>query len=341
VEFTRDIQPIFEASCVQCHARGKEKGGFSLETRADFLDGGENGIAAVLGRSAESPVMKLITSLDAETVMPKKGKKLTPQQVATFRAWIDQGMIWPQEITFAKHEPANLRPRELASLGAPAAANPVDGFVGTSLAHQGVAWPQRVDDRVYARRVWLDTIGLLPPTAELEAFVADGAADKRERLVTRLLENRQAYAEHWLTFWNDLLRNDYKGTGYIDGGRKPITSWLYTALARNLPLAPHRGDANTLVQFHFEHDLARPTFAYLDKHQRCSQQLQLVYLQMVQQPERHLYNLPNKSLYDGHQRQLCIHFDLWQWHLVNKRLSNQSHGRKQRCAQKLFQREVR
>ncbi|OYU97883.1 MAG: hypothetical protein CFE26_28525, partial [Verrucomicrobiales bacterium VVV1] len=38
-----------------------------------------------------------------------------------------------------------------------------------------------------------------------------------------------------MTFWNDLLRNDYKGTGYIDGGRKPITSWLYTALARNVP----------------------------------------------------------------------------------------------------------
>ena len=235
VQFARDIQPIFEASCVQCHARGKEKGGFSLETRADFLDGGETGIAAVAGRSAESPVMKLITSLDAETVMPKKGKKLTPQQVAIFRAWIDQGMVWPQEINFAKHEPANLRPRELASLAVPAAANPVDSFVGTSMAQQGVPWPQRVDDRVYARRVWLDTIGLLPPPAELEAFVADGAADKRERLVARLLENRQAYAEHWLTFWNDLLRNDYKGTGYIDGGRKPITSWLYTALARNLP----------------------------------------------------------------------------------------------------------
>jgi len=32
---------------------------------------------------------------------------------------------------------------------------------------------------------------------------------------------------NWLSFWNDLLRNDYAGTGYIDGGRKPISSWLY------------------------------------------------------------------------------------------------------------------
>ncbi|MFM9953554.1 MAG: hypothetical protein ACKVVO_05825, partial [Opitutaceae bacterium] len=35
VDFARDIQPIFEASCVQCHGRGKNKGSFSLETRED------------------------------------------------------------------------------------------------------------------------------------------------------------------------------------------------------------------------------------------------------------------------------------------------------------------
>ena len=51
----------------------------------------------------------------------------------------------------------------------------------------------------------------------------------------RLLADDRHYAEHWLSFWNDLLRNDYRGTGYIDGGRKQITSWLYSALATNMP----------------------------------------------------------------------------------------------------------
>jgi hypothetical protein len=54
-------------------------------------------------------------------------------------------------------------------------------------------------------------------------------------LVRRLLGERQAYADHWLTFWNDLLRNDYRGTGYTDGGRKQITGWLYRALLDNKP----------------------------------------------------------------------------------------------------------
>jgi hypothetical protein len=43
------------------------------------------------------------------------------------------------------------------------------------------------------------------------------------------------YAEHWLTFWNDLLRNDYGGTGFITGGRKQISNWLYRALIDNMP----------------------------------------------------------------------------------------------------------
>ena len=74
---------------------------------------------------------------------------------------------------------------------------------------------------------YLDVIGLLPPREEVEKFVAADAADKRARLVERLLADRAGYAGHWLTFWNDLLRNDYSGTGYIDGGRKQITGWLY------------------------------------------------------------------------------------------------------------------
>lgn len=241
VDFARDIQPIFEASCVQCHARGKAKGGFSLETRADFMEGGDAGAPAKAGKSAESLVIEMISGLDPEILMPKKGKKLTAPQVAVFRAWIDQGLPWPKEITFFKHEPANLRSRELAELVVPQPvaadatlfANPVDRFVDASFAKNKVAWPKLVDDRTFARRVWLDAIGVLPPPAELEAFLADTSTTRRAQLVQRLLGDNQRYAEHWLTFWNDMLRNDYKGTGYIDGGRKVITDWLYTALARN------------------------------------------------------------------------------------------------------------
>ncbi len=77
-------------------------------------------------------------------------------------------------------------------------------------------------------------MGLLPTPETLDGFLSDTPHDKRLRRIRDLLGNHRAYADHWLTFWNDLLRNDYQGPGYIDGGRKQITAWLYRSLAANV-----------------------------------------------------------------------------------------------------------
>ncbi len=58
---------------------------------------------------------------------------------------------------------------------------------------------------------------------------------KRRDKVAELLSRDIDYADHWMSFWNDLLRNDYAGTGFIDGGRKQITAWLYRSLEENKP----------------------------------------------------------------------------------------------------------
>ena len=78
-------------------------------------------------------------------------------------------------------------------------------------------------------------IGQLPAPSETEAFLKDGDPKKKEKLARFLLADKRAYADHWLSFWNDLLRNDYAGTGFIDGGRKQISAWLYRSLVDNKP----------------------------------------------------------------------------------------------------------
>jgi len=113
--------------------------------------------------------------------------------------------------------------------------NPVDRLLSPYYVAHKVPPALPVDDRAFARRVTLDLIGTLPPERELREFVADKAPDKRRQLVIRLLKDDARYAEHWLSFWNDMLRNDYIGTGYIDGGRAQITDWLYAALETNMP----------------------------------------------------------------------------------------------------------
>lgn len=239
ISFSKDIKPIFEASCIKCHGRGKSKGDFRLNTRDTLLKGGQSGPVVISGKSAASLLIELVSGLDPDNVMPQKGSKLTRDQVGLLRAWIDQDLPWDAGVSFGRIPPINLAPRKPAlptgSAKDARAKNPIDLFLRPYFAAQKFTPSKSVSDAVYARRVYLDVLGLLPPREELEEFVADKSPDKRQRLVRRLLADNPRYAEHWLTFWNDVLRNDYKGTGYIDNGRKQITGWLYAALAKNMP----------------------------------------------------------------------------------------------------------
>jgi hypothetical protein len=232
------VKPILEASCIKCHGHGRSKGGFKIDTRDTLLKGGDSGPAAVPGHSQDSYLIEMVSGLDPDNVMPQKGSKLTREQVGVLRAWIDQGLSWSEGVTFGRTPPLNLDPPVSTIPAGPDALRSVNGVdlqLAPYFARHGLAGGKRVNDAVFARRVYLDVIGLLPAPKELEAFLADSRLDKRELLVKRLLADNQRYAEHWLTFWNDLLRNDYKGTGYIDDGRKQITDWLYSALANNMP----------------------------------------------------------------------------------------------------------
>ncbi len=234
VDFKTEIKPIFEASCIRCHGRGRDKGGLQIDSRETLLKGGDSGPSVVPGHGADSFLVALVAGAVPDVVMPKKGKKLTPEQCGVLRAWIDQGLPWDAGVGFGPVEPKNLLARMPQVPAGNLEANPVDRFMDVYFQEHQIKAAHAVTDRVFARRVYLDTIGLLPSPEELKTFTASRKSAKREQLAAELLSRREAYAQNWLSFWNDLLRNDYKGTGYIDGGRKQITQWLYSALRTNM-----------------------------------------------------------------------------------------------------------
>jgi hypothetical protein len=234
VDFAHDVLPLLKARCAECHTNGTYKGSVSFDTREDML----KSEVVVAGDSGKSVLIERVTADDPKERMPPKGPKLTDKEVAALRAWIDQKVPWQEGFTFARGTGyvAPLRPRRPDLPPArDGRTNPIDRIIDAYLAEHKVPTPAPVDDATFLRRVSLDVVGLLPAPEELDAFLADPTPDKRARLVRRLLDDRRAYAEHWLTFWNDLLRNDYAGTGYIDSGRKQITGWLYRALLDNMP----------------------------------------------------------------------------------------------------------
>jgi len=242
VDFHKDILAILSNSCAKCHAGGKQKGGFSIDTRESLIKGGESGAAVVPGKSAESRLIALVGGLEPDAIMPAQGPRLSAEQVGLLRAWIDQGLPWEVGFTFKKTRSAPLEPRQVA---VPAAgpgsnlSNPIDLILELYFVSAGVTPTDVVDDRTFLRRVYLDLIGILPAPDEVDTFLDDRDPAKRALVVGKLLSNsqpfNQQYAIHWLTFWNDALRNDYRGTGYIDGGRLQITDWLAKSLVENLP----------------------------------------------------------------------------------------------------------
>ncbi len=236
-DFSHQIVPILREHCAECHAGDKKKGSFSMNDRASLLAGGESGKAVIPGNAAKSPLIDAVTTKDPDKQMPPKGARLAPEKVKLLREWIDAGLPWEEGFAFKKpaYEPP-LKPRRPTLPPVVAGrSNPVDRILDADLARRKAATPKPVEDATFARRAYLDLVGLLPEPVALEKFLADKSADKRAKLVRDLLANDTAYAEHWLTFWNDLLRNDYSGTGFITSGRKQITKWLYRALVENKP----------------------------------------------------------------------------------------------------------
>ena len=234
VDFAHDVVPILKTHCVECHGGENAEGGFSLNTRELFLESG----VAEPGPVGGSYFLDLIQSDDADVQMPPPEKVRVPDaEVAVLKRWVDEGMKWEPNFTFGAptYEPP-FRPRR-PELPPPAEGreNPIDRLVDESLRAREGAPLRPVDDATFIRRVSMDLTGLLPTADQVSGFLADESPDKRDRLIDSLLADDIAYAEHWLTFWNDLLRNDYDGTGFITGGRTQISDWLLEALKTNRP----------------------------------------------------------------------------------------------------------
>jgi mono/diheme cytochrome c family protein len=238
VDYEREIRPILSENCLECHSQDKRKGGLSLATYGDVLDGGKDGAVVRPGRSSHSMMIDRVKGTVGDR-MPLDELPLSDEQIALLQRWIDQGARATP--TSAPAPPPWEAPLALTAPALPAVVwpgwnRPADRLVAAYLSRARVAQPTLVPDAAFARRAYLDVWGLLPSAADLRAFVADTAPDKRDRLVARLLADDKKYAEHWISFWNDLLRNE-DGQSYFSeqSGRRSITEWLMSSLVANRP----------------------------------------------------------------------------------------------------------
>jgi mono/diheme cytochrome c family protein len=230
VDFDRDVKPIFAKHCAACHGAGKQKGGLRLDRRADALTGGDSGAAIAPGKPADSPLLKRVTSADPAERMPPKGDPLSPAQVATLRAWIEQGAKWPDD--GSSRNPADwwsLKPVRRPAV--PEVRNPkfeirneIDRFILAKLSDKGLSPSPEADKRTLIRRLSFDLIGLPPTPEEIDAFLKDTSPDAYEKLVDRLLASPH-YGERWARHWLDVVH--FGETHGYDKDKPRPNAWPY------------------------------------------------------------------------------------------------------------------
>jgi mono/diheme cytochrome c family protein len=245
VGFEADVRPILAASCYRCHGPKAAKGGLVLDRKAEALRGGDEGQVIVPGKSGASRLVRYVSGLDDDHVMPPEngGKRLSPDQVGVLRAWIDQGAKWPDSADRTGSNMSShwafrppIRPKTPAVKDAAWVRNPIDAFVLARLEREGLKPSPEAERGTLLRRLSLDLIGLPPTVAELDAFLADGSPDAYEKQVDRLMASPQ-YGERWARRWLDRAR--YADTNGYEKDRErsiwPYRDWVIDALNRDMP----------------------------------------------------------------------------------------------------------
>jgi hypothetical protein len=123
-------------------------------------------------------------------------------------------------------------PRPGVEFERPPETNFIDKLVWNKLQLLGIEPSGPADDAEFMRRVYLDTSGTLPDAKEVRAFLEDKSADKRSKLIDKLLQ-RDEYADYWTMHWLNLLRADQLKV--TPQGTVAVQRWLRDQFTENVP----------------------------------------------------------------------------------------------------------
>jgi hypothetical protein len=218
--FERDVLPILNAHCLQCHGGVHQRNGLDLRSLPAVLKGGQSGPVIVPGKPDESLLWQKLQT-DA---MPKTDNKVAAANKAIIRAWIASGARSAEPKGAVRVTRAALTPAEVAQR--------IDREIGARLTAAKVPASPRADDAEFLRRVYLDIAGK-PPTGETTAaFLADTDPQKRAKLIDTLLASED-FGRHFAERWVNLF---YLTTvNQRPPGPEPFVEWLAKGLNASQP----------------------------------------------------------------------------------------------------------
>lgn len=234
IDFEKQILPIFQANCFDCHDENTQESKFRLDRKSDLLRGGDSGEPAIIaGQSGKSHLIKLVRGEEAGHLMPPDEQdRLSTEQIRLLATWIDQGAPWPGPNGVVKQETQTTDHwsfQPLAKVTPPAFKDDgitggIDAFVIQKLHDKQLKHNPAADRRTLIRRLYLDVLGLPPTPAQVQQFLNDTAPDACQKLVEQTLASPH-YGERWARHWLDLVR--FAETHGFETNRERPHAWPY------------------------------------------------------------------------------------------------------------------
>ena len=200
VDFDREIRPLLQERCIECHGEKKQKGELRLDAKVHAFKGGHDGPAILAGKADASPLFQRITSIDEDERMPPKGDPLTPAQISLLREWINAGAKWPENAT----DKAALTDKRLQHWSVqpirkdfPANAT-IDSFIEAKLRENGLTMSPEADARTLKRRLHFDLLGLPPSAVSDKSDLSDQAYGSLVDFLLASPHFGERQARHWL-----------------------------------------------------------------------------------------------------------------------------------------------
>ena len=243
VSFKRDVVPILSEKCLKCHGLASPMANLDLKSREGALKGGQHGPAIVPGDSAASNLYKHVAGQE-QPRMPLGGK-LTDEEIAVLKAWIDRGAEWDSGLTLSASVPANgpgtvkqftaaqrnywafqkiVKPNVPSVKAKGWIRTPIDAFLLAKLEEKNLKPNPPADKLTLIRRAYFDLIGLPPTPEQVQAFLSDNSPQAFEKIVDELLASPH-YGERWGRHWLDLAR--YADTQGFKADETRPNVWRY------------------------------------------------------------------------------------------------------------------
>jgi hypothetical protein len=232
VDFDREIRPLLQERCIECHGEKKQKGELRLDAKVHAFKGGHDGAAILAGKADASPLFQRITSTDEDEKMPPKGDPLTPAQISLIREWIDSGAKWPENatdkaaLTDKRLQHWSVQPIKVASalaesLGLKPELLSIDTFIEAKLRENGLTISPQADARTLTRRLHFDLLGLPPSDVSDKSDLSD---QTYESLVDSLLASPH-FGERQARHWLDIVH--YADTHGFERDQLRPNAWRY------------------------------------------------------------------------------------------------------------------